>query len=375
MSPKTKFILGAILAIAVLMIVLMFNSEKTLGSVHISANFPLTGEIGIFGENIRNSTLMALDDIADSKNPLPKIIMNWSDNTGSAKNTLTVFQRQFLDPPDVYISGFTPQTLAIKAQIDAKKIPHIAWMFSYNVNDGTQNNFRTWVSYKIEVPVFMKYIKQQLPVRVAIAHVNLSYTAEEFDQYVIPQLKDMGITDIFKVVYDIDTKDYNTIAAKLNQFQPDLIILNGFGFTLTGLVKAMRPLDLIHDGNTIGTYDMIDAQATLTPEELEGIRVVAPKFITHPDLIENWSTRFEKRFNQPPLFHNAYAYDMMFVIHDAAQRLTLPATSQEWIASLSETKMIGVTGNLSFDSDGDLETELDIGVFKNGKLVPDNTPQ
>lgn len=351
------------------------NGQTETKVVEIDANFPLTGELGTFGSNLRDSTIMALEDIKQSDPQSPELKFDWQDNQGSPQNAVTVFQKQLIDAPDVYVSGFTPQTLAIKPQIDEKGIPHFAWMFSVSINNNTNNNFRTWVNYKIEAPKYLEYAKARQAKRVAILYVNLPYTTEQFQKLVIPGLKEMGIEDIYSEAYDVGTEDYKNIAVKVQQFKPDLIMLNGFGFTLAPIVKALQPLGLIENGNTIGTYDMIDTVSLLGKDELEGIRVIAPLFVTRPEKVTDWSNRFKEKFGRDPLYHNAYAYDMVTVINDAAKRLDLPATSEQWIEAIKATNIEGITGSLSFDADGDLITPIEIGVFRDGKIIPDNTEE
>jgi len=61
---------------------------------------------------------------------------------------------------------------------------------------------------------------------------------------------------------------------------------------------------------------------------------------------------------------------MIAAIEDAGTRLNLPATSTQWITALRATDIKGVTGPIRFDEGGDLVTPLEVGVYRNGKLVP-----
>ena len=107
---------------------------------------------------------------------------------------------------------------------------------------------------------------------------------------------------------------------------------------------------------------------------MEGIRAVVPRFVTNSgeEKFSQWSKRFKERFGRNPLYTDAYSYDMVSIIHDTSKRLKLPATSQQWIEALRATNLEGITGSLSFDKDGDLVTPLEIGVFRNGKIVVDD---
>lgn len=116
---------------------------------------------------------------------------------------------------------------------------------------------------------------------------------------------------------------------------------------------------------------MSEASAILSAPELEGIRFSAPYFVTRPDTKTNreWRARFEAMFKRQPLYTDAFAYDMMLMIDDAAKRQHLPATSNDWIAALKTTSTQGITGPLRFDSDGSLITPIEFGMYHNGKLV------
>jgi branched-chain amino acid transport system substrate-binding protein len=318
--------------------------------------------------------MLALHELEGARTNRSHLQFDWQDNRGEPAVAATVMQKQYLSPPDIYVSGLKPQTMAIKPQIDAKGTPHFVWIFDASINQGTENNFRALVSYKIEPPVYLRYARHRQAKRVAIIYVYLPHAHEEFTQWVMPGLRQAGVSNILAEPYDLGVRDYKTIAVKVRDFGPDLIILNGFQHTLVGIIRAFRPLGLITDGNTIGTYDMIDTAEVLGKDENEGIRVVAPTFLTRPSkTFEDWKQRFKRRYGRDPFYAHAFAYDMAVVIDDAARRLSLPATSQPWTKAIRETKVPGVTGTLSFDKDGDLQIPLEIGVFRDGKLAPDKT--
>lgn len=344
------------------------------GAVNIACNLPMTGGLGIYGESVKQGVELALDDIKKSDPNAPVLNFDWKDNTGDPKNTISIMQQQYLGNVDIYVSGVKPQTMAIKDQIDSKGTPHFVWIFDPFINTKSQNNFRTWVSYKVEPPVYLGYVDQMKAKRIAIIYVQLPHTLAEVDQILVPELKKRGINDIFIEPYDFSKNDFKDIAAKVKKFNPDLIIMNGFMDNLVGMVRAFRPQNLIHDGNAIATYDMLDASKLLGPDELEGIRVVAPKFETRPDApgVKEWREKFKAKYNKEPLFTHPYAYDMALIINAAVKRLKLPATSEQWIEAIKATDIPGITGQLKFDKDGDLISSSEVGVFKNGKLLPLN---
>jgi len=373
MSNKNK--LGIVIAIiAVLLVgvllILPKTSSATGQEVRIAANLPLSGPLATYGVAVREGALMALEDLG--KQSGPKLEFDWQDNASDPQTAVTILQKQLLNPPDIYVSGVKPETMAIKDQITAKGIPHFVWIFDAFINQDSKNNFRTWVNYKIEPPIYLDYVKSRSAQRVAIVYVQLPHTLEEFNSIVIPGLKKQGVDQLLVEPFDFGKTDFKDIAVKIEDFKPDLIILNGFQGDLVGLVRALRPLGLISDGNTIATYDMMDAAKILGADELEGIRVVSPLFETRPDRpeVKQWRESFKAKYGKEPLYTDAFSYDMVMIINDAAKRLKLPADSNQWLEALRATDIQGITGPLKFDADGDLLTPLEVGVYRQGKLIP-----
>lgn len=341
-------------------------------SVRVAANLPLTGALATYGFAVRQGVEMALADLETSRPGTRVPVFDWQDNQSDPQIAVSIMQQQYLNPPAVYVSGVKPQTMAIMDRITTKGTPHFVWIFDAFINKNSRNNFRTWVSYKIEPPVYIAYAQDLAAKRVAIIYVQLPHTVEEFEKIVTPGLQARGVDALLVEPFDFGRKDFKDTAVKVRAFGPDLIILNGFQAELVGMVRALRPFDLITDGNTLATYDMLDAAEILGADELEGIRVVAPVFVTRPDrpAVAAWRERFETTFGKEPRYTHAFGYDMALIIHDAAQRLATSASGTEWIEALRNTDIEGITGPLRFDADGDLLTPLEIGVFRGGRLVP-----
>lgn len=349
-------------------------SKRTDSYINVSVNIPLTGDLSTYGNAIKNGVMLFQEDSQDQKNDnRTKIKYDWQDNAGQTKYAVSVLNKQLLTPIDIYISGVKPQTMAIIDQISLKQIPHFVWIFDAFVCQNYKNTFRTWVSYKYEPELYLDYAKKIKPKRVSIIYANLPHAEEEFQKIVIPRLNNLGINDVMTEAYDWTKKDFKDISVKVKGYNPDLIILNGFKSTIIGLIQSLRSLNLITDGNTIVTYDMLDAAEELSPELIEGIRVIAPIFNTKQDdqTLIDWKNKFERKYNKKPLYTDAYAYDMAHIIDDAYTRLKFPASKVEWTKAILETNITGITGPLSFDEDGDLKISIEISVYRNGILVTD----
>jgi branched-chain amino acid transport system substrate-binding protein len=339
--------------------------------VTVAANFPMTGELGLYGASVQRGVQMALDDLVTQDSTGPLIRFDWGDNAGEPQTTVTVMQRHLLRSPDLYTSGFKPQVLAITEQLSQRELPHFTWILDIEINPGTSNNLRVWVNFDLETQVFLRYMEPRQPRRVAIMYVKTPAVEEQYAEVIAPALQAWG-AEVMIERLEWDTSDFATLAAKINAFRPDMLILNGFVPQLPNQIRALRPFGLISNGNTLASLDMLEAASLLGPDESEGIIVAAPTFLTQGggERVQEWRARFVERYGEEPLYHSAYAYDMVLVIHDAAQRLTLPATSQQWTEAIRATQIEGVTGSLVFNDDGSVITSLAPAVYRGGQLVP-----
>ena len=375
MKNKAALIIVGI-AVALIAVGLLLRQSRETGvaaSVRIAANLPMSGALATYGVAVREGASMALDDVQATG--APPMVVDWQDNAGDPKTAVSILRQQLLENPNIYVSGVKPETMAIKDEVSQLNLPHFVWIFDAIINNGTTNNFRTWVSYKIEPPIYIQYAKEHNAQRIAMTYVQLPHTVEEFEKILVPELKKEGSADLLVEPYDFGRTDFKDIAAKIASFKPDLIILNGFQGDLVGLIRSLRPLGAITDGNTIATYDLLDAARILGADEIEGIRIVTPVFETRPDStkIGAWRKRFRDKYGREPLYTHAFAYDMIGAISAASKTLQLPASSEEWIHALRSVDVDGITGPIRFDSDGDMVTPLEVGVYRGGKLLPDNS--
>jgi ABC-type branched-subunit amino acid transport system substrate-binding protein len=374
MKNKKFFLLTVlIIVVAIIIGILIFQKpsmHKDSEEIHVAMNLPITGPFGIYGQTIRDGSLLAISELT-TQNSKRRILLDIQDNAGEPKNAVSVYEKQILSKIDIYVSGVKPQTMAIFDRVVERGFPYFVWIFDAFVVDRYPNVFRSWVNYKYEPEKYIQYIRFRRAKRVAIACVNMPHTVQEFNEIIIPRLNKENVKTVIEI-YEWNLKEYRNLIQKLSSKNPDLYILNGFQENLVGLVKALRTYNLIENGNTIGTYDLLDAANLLTKDELEGLRVIAPEFnIATNQNLNDWKSKFKEKYKRDALYTDAYAYDMIMIIADASKRIKFPTNSENWIKVLSDTNFDGITGRLSFDKGGDLILQLKICYYTEGILKLD----
>ncbi|MBK6744439.1 MAG: ABC transporter substrate-binding protein [Hydrogenophilales bacterium] len=194
MKNKSRIAILAVIA-ALVAFGVYFQQHPQSPQVHairIAANLPMTGALATYGAAVREGANMALEETPSTAGVnQPKITVDWQDNASDPKTSVSIFQKQALNQPIVYVSGVKPQTMAIKDEVAKLGIPHFVWIFDAHINQGARNNLRTWVSYKIEPPVYLDYIRRQGAKRIAITYMQLPILWKSLKDSV-PELKAQG---------------------------------------------------------------------------------------------------------------------------------------------------------------------------------------
>jgi len=363
------WILPVIFVLAALGYAFMLPSQDQENGIPIAANLPLSGPLSVYGIAVREGVEMYLDQHPQAAR---RLLFDWQDNASDPATAVRIASRQLEGAsriPYIYVSGVKPQTMAISSEVSRTNIPHFVWIFDADIRAAGSNNFRTWVSYKIEPDAYFEFMESRSARKVAVTYVQLPHTVEEFEGLIFPELSERGI-DYTAEVFEFGRTDFREIARRLMQANPDVIILNGFQLELAALVRALRQEPGYDPSKIIGTYDLLDTAAILRPEELEGISVVTPRFSTTAGRLENevWIEDFREKYGKDPLYTHAFAYDMSQVFDEATAQFTNQETIPNLFSTIELTSFSGITGEVSFDEDGDLITPLSIGVFQNGEI-------
>lgn len=343
---------------------------------HVAMNLPLTGALHVYGQPILRGALMAYEELQKS-GAKPGLKFHWLDNHGTPLAAVSRVKLPSENKADIFCTLVQPQIMATKDWITGPGTPDFLWIPDMFINKSSDNNLRVIYNCRTEAELMVKYAEKRKPRRVALAYCNLPYVKEEFQTGVIPGLVKLGIKreDILVEEFDPSTRDSKSIALKIQAFKPDLTILGGFYDHPFGLVRSIRTLFDMSKGNVLVSLDMVEVLQSLAPAEIEGIRAAVPKMITRQDRprLAEWRKRFHTRFGREPHLHALPAYEMVMIIHDAAKRVSFPATGRQWLSALRATDIEGVDFRLRFDGDGNVPVPGEIGVFRNGRLIPDES--
>lgn len=364
-------IMKKILLFCLAILTLTSCKKEFENTVKIAVNLPLTGYIGVYGERMQTGMDFARQDLETSMNEDNiRLVFDYQDNRGETKDAITIFNKQKIQNPDIYMSGITAQTTAIMEQTRKAGILHFLWSWTPLYMEKGYNEFRSWLNFGAEAQMYVDYISKQAPKRLAYFHINNLGSKTQREEVVVPALKkQFPDLEVYAEEYPPSMTDFKNLIAKVKEFNPDVFIVSGYKESIINMIKDIDVYKI--DRNKVYcSMDLLEAIDEVPASIMEGFHVSAPEF-NIPSLQTNktkqWIEKFKMVYKRNPVYTEAYGYDCVQSIYEAVK------ISREEKISLSEAlhkvSFDGITGHVSYSEEGDIENHLHTAVFKNGVLI------
>lgn len=374
MSRKTKIVV-AIVAVIAIAAIAFFGVKNQMGTntneqttIKIACNLPMTGDISVYGESVKHGYDMALEKYLPElrKNGI-NLVLDYQDNKGEGKNAVSIYQKQQFAGFDIYVSGITQQTFAIKRMVDKTEKPHYIWSF-YPLNLSSKEKLlRTWVDY--DAAPFIDFLNRKKDIsRVACIYQNASSSQELFNKNFIPKIKDR-YNVIFNESYDLSCTNFKDIVVKLKNQKPDVVFVSGFKGHIIQLVKEFNNTRLKDNSLIVFTFDLLDAMDEMSSEQLDKLIAFVPNYCISPSgKYDDFAKKYFAKYHKAPNYTVTYAFDGMSQLCETI--LTRGTVSAGNLLDAIKKKSIsGITGSVQFSDSGTFKNSMRLGMIKKGKFI------
>jgi branched-chain amino acid transport system substrate-binding protein len=335
---------------------------------------PLTGTNAEYGKGFQVGMQMAVDKInaAGGVNGYTfELVIR--DSKGDAKESSDL-ARQFADDDSIYaiLGDFTSGCCMANAPIvDEAGIiqlsptasnPGYAGMSPYCFSImGRQDG---------EAPFYARYLYNQEGIKsVGAIYINSDWGKSSFDNFKAEADK-IGLKIPAVVNYVQDEKDFSSLITRLRSTQGiEMVIIMDQG-AVPLVVNQIRgagwniPLATLGPGTSQQLLD-------LTGKNAEKMLVSTPFFFDEKSAEQMaWKNEFVSKAGFEPTVHPICAYDCVLLMADAVKACgTAPITRQALRDNLAKSQIVGVTGPIKFNPDGDIFREYMICDAQNSKWV------
>lgn len=347
--------------------------------IKIGVSAPLTGMLATIGQSQVNGIRLAIDEINNSGGvnvggTKMKVKLIVEDDENKTDSAATVFKKLCQMDRVLAIIGSAGSTctLAGGPVAEAAGVPTISpWATNPRVTEGRRYVFRACYLDPFQSGVAAIYAYDKLAARTAACIFGVADDANvSMAEAFRDKFKQKGGKIVGYEGFREEDKDFAPILAKIKAANPDVVYSSGAYMNTALIVRQAKDLGiraLFMGGDGWDSPKLIEIAGAAA---LEGcvftnhycVDIVSPE-------AEQFVSSYQARFKTLPDACAALSYDCAGLIVQAIERAGKVDREATRDALASTTGFKGVTGEITYEGNGDPAKSVVIQGIKNGKFV------
>jgi branched-chain amino acid transport system substrate-binding protein len=359
--------------VSVLFVLLLYGCGGGAPEVYrIGAVISLTGPSAAYGQNVKNGLLLAMSEINEKggirQKPVDLLIEDDGSNEQKAVEKATELAKGGVP---LIIGGITSSvTLAMVPVCESHKVILLSpTASSPKLSTAGDYFFRNYPSDTLEGSVMAEYAIRRLKIRkVAILSIDNEYGKGVTDVFK-RRFTELAGTVLSEKYYAEGTSDFVAYVKEIKTMTPDAIYMPGYYTEISGILKEVK---------TQGVKSkLMSVEGAAQPQIIE-IAGDAAEGLVYPQPpydpeSNDWDTKhfvatYKAKYPTAPDIDAAFAYDAMRIVAKAVESCTNYPVDLR--SRLADTSFKGITGDIAFDSNGDVNIEPKMFQIKDGKFTP-----
>ena len=334
---------------------------------------PLSGNLAVYGQNIQKGVDLAVERInAVGGIKGKKIVMVYEDNEADPAKTVSAMKKLITVDKVAAVIGAATSTATLAACPVAEENKVVIVAPPSTSPDITtkcgEYTFRVIASDSYQ-GVVMADVFMDLGYKAAAAmFVNDDYGRGLNDAFV-SSFKKKGGEALGSIAFGIEGKDFRTELLKLKMSKAKAVMLVGHPSTASIIFKQSKELGM--DVQWLASEGIkSDETIKLAGGAAEGILVMAPKVDTETSLYKAFSKDYVAKYKEEPPIFADFAYDALNMIAKAIEAGGYSGPAIKDALHKISQNYPGVTGDKTFDKNGDVAGTFEVWTIKGGKIVP-----
>ncbi|HZV53129.1 MAG TPA: ABC transporter substrate-binding protein [Candidatus Dormibacteraeota bacterium] len=272
----------------------------------------------------------------------------------------------------VYGSDLSTVTLAMIPILTAARIPEItSGQAPAILEQGSSYIFLDSTTSAVFDQTLADYLVEKRHLTsIAMITNNDAYGKGEHDSF-LAELTRLGVKPTIDKVVPPDQTDFTSVLTEIRATDPGVLFI-GAEEVETGLIaKQARSLGItatFAGGAPMGTPTYLQ---TAGPAVAEGTIMTSPYLSNDASAkTRAFAAAYRKAYGQDPELHGAKAYDGMNVFIRAMRKTPHDLSGPKLIAAVRSISYDGLLGRFHFDDRGLGLHATQIGIIKDGKIVP-----
>ena len=360
MKKRIIQIVIAIIVIVGLGFIITTNISKSTEKnvIKIGVAVPMTGNQAFVGEGIKDAVLLAQKNLKDTKY---KYELVFEDVPVDPKIAASAAQKLInIDKVDAIIDAYAPIGNTIAPIAEKAQVVHINIAFDPRAAVGDYN-FINFTTPSTSAKSFLAEMNKRGLKNLGIFRLNNPGIIAVYNA-VKTLAPEYGIKIVSDEQFQPGERDFRDIITKSSKSKADIYALLSIPPELDILAKQMNDLNLHNQTSII--YFELSANKSL----YEGLWSVGFGGVT-----DSFEKEFKNTYNKEITYGVPNSYDAFNIIVQASEVYSgVDKPNAKFIVSeiMNLKNLEGVLGDLKINSDGIIDSAVQVKIVKNGILVP-----
>ncbi|MHB8129797.1 MAG: ABC transporter substrate-binding protein [Mobilitalea sp.] len=358
MKKSTKKILGLGLALTLVAASFAGCGAKDSSTFLIGGIGPLTGGAASYGTSVKQGAEIAIEEIntaggvtVDGKKI--KLELKFMDDEAGAEKAVTSFNALMDDGADAIMGTVTSG--AGMGIIELTKEEGILMLTPSGSAAGlTQydNAFRLCFTDPLQGVTMADFAKEQGYTKIAVIYNNSDEYSTGMMQAFIDQVAANGGQIVASESFVTDDVDFNTQLTAIKATDAEVVFVPAYYNDAAYITTQAAELGITLPFLGGDGWDGCIAQ-TVDPAVLEGAIFLSPFLASDTDAgIQAFVATYSEKYSATPDQFAADGYDSVYVIAAAMEKAG-STESADLIAAMTQINVKGLTGDMSFNADGE----------------------
>ncbi len=364
MSKGTKIVIVVLIAVMVIstgFIIPGCKPKESAETIKIGVSVPITGQIAMLGEGMKNAALIAKDDMAKNfKNLRHNYELIFEDDGFDPTKAASVARKLIsVDKVVAIISGEGPTAMVMGPIADKEQVIHFGITADPAAAKG-ELNFLHWSPLAEQNYVLLQELKNRGYKKVGFFTNISSEVWVAISEDLKKQVKDAGIAITYDESFENGKKDFRSLVAKVKENMPEIHIILTYSPELDILVKQMRTAGLNQPITSIESFEFAQEMPLFEGQW----------YVCGGNPSRDFVAEYKSRYGKYPPILSPNVYDMINLIITATENVQSASTptSTQIAGELKKIKNYsGVLGKLVVGDDRIVWSKAGVKIIKNGE--------
>lgn len=358
------------------------NTSSEGETIKLGSMGPLTGDVSVYGISVTNGIKLAVDEINAAGGINGKQVeLITLDEKGDTAEAVNAYNKLMSEKVVAIVGSVTSAPTSAVADLAAQEYADGQGTLvitpsgtALDITTYGENIFRTCYTDPFQGKVMANYVAENMnATKVAIIYDNSSDYSQGIANAFAEQAAAKGLEVVAKESYGSADVDFNTQLTTIQSKEPDVLFIPDYYGKVSLIASQARSagitVPMLGGDGWDGVMTVLDDN---NKSVLDGCYFANHFSTTDTDeKVQKFVKAYEAAYSETPTAFSALAYDSVYMIKQVIEA-TGSTEAQEVVKGMQEINYSGITGNITFDENGDPIKSISILKIQDGNVTLDS---